>query len=155
MTLFSAFVMFSALLLFVAWLARDARKHQAATRHAIDEVCYAVNRLVPKPNRTRRTAVVLLNGARAPSSDGEDAARECEGQKVELLPGESVTLQLFPQWSLLPGGTITIDAPGFYLQAVTVGQRHVGTWTRGVFSLPEIRLGTVVTVGVFRVEDAP
>ena len=102
---------------------------------------------------TKRTAVVVLSARRSPSPDGKDLGRELEGTMVELLPGGNLTVQIMPQFDLEAGGTLSIDAPGFYMRTASVGQRVVGNWTRSIFDLPEMKLGVVVTVAVYRVED--
>lgn len=149
-------IVFVAIVVAERKVATARREVHGELRAAFGELVSALNRLeaTQHARRTRRTAVVRLEGAHVVHDD-EHASRENQGFKVELLPGESLTVQLIPQRNLEPGSVVMVDAPGFYMRSVQVGTLLVGEWTRAVHGLPAMRLGVCVTATIFRVGDEP
>lgn len=149
-------IVFVAIVVAERKVATARREVHGELRAAFGELVSAVGRLEHKlePRRTRRTAVVRLDGMHVVHDD-EHAGWECQGQKLELLPGESLTVQLIPQRNLQAGSIVSVDAPGFYMQSVQVGTLLVGKWTRAVHGLPPMRHGVCVTATIFRVGDEP
>lgn len=143
--------LFCSLVVFVGWLARDARKQRDELRQTLSrgfaELAAGLTRARPAK---RRTAVVMLTGHASKDESGYDT-----GYKVDLLPGERITVQLFPKFGLHEGATLFLEEPGFYIEEALVGQMKVAEWTRCVEALPAIKVGVVVTVTLVRVEAEP